>query len=158
MEFCAIKTLHALRPTMSWINLKAAVECDCIDAFFLPFQHTSNIATQTAATEVMYTLLSRQHGHLALLRQALKPNRIALIRQAFSHVTTDNEERYTLLKKLSELLSVLADAMAQHHELMDVDKMDTPAFFRESFMIVMAQSRWCFAVSLGRKPSPGGVM
>lgn len=35
---------------------------------------------------------------------------------------------------------------------------DSPAFFKESLITVIAQFRWCVAVSRGRKPSPGGVI
>lgn len=138
MSGYAIKALNALRPTMSWISLRAAVEVGCVDAFFLPF-HTEDVALQTAATETLHALLTRPyntHWHDAwssLKQQALRPDRVAMIRQAFDRASSapgEDDTKYTLQRKMSELLSTLADSIAQHTELLaGEDKLDVLAFF-----------------------------
>jgi exportin-5 len=119
-EDCAMKALNALRPTMSWINLKAAQEINCVDCLFVPL-HTDNVGLQTAAIEVLYALLSRPYNvHFketwsVLLKSVLRRDRMMMVRQAFEHAMTgpgEDDDKYTLLKKMSELLSVLADAIA----------------------------------------------
>ena len=144
---CAVKALHVLRSISAWVNLKAAVEVDCVDCLFLPF-HTQDVPLQIAAAEVLYTLLSRpygQHWHetwLTLERQALRPDRIAMIRHAFDRTQIspgEDDEKYTLQKKMSELLSTLADAIAQHPQLLEGEKLDIPAFF--DLMLVVLQSK-----------------
>ena len=146
MAFCAVKALHALRPTMAWINLKAAVEVNCVECYFMPF-HTEDVALQTAATEVLYTLLNRpyaQHWHetwLELMRTALAHS--ALIGQAFERTQItpgEDDEKYTLLKKLAEVLSVLAEAVAQHPHLASSEELDMPAFFELSLSVLQNKS------------------
>ncbi|KAF2166133.1 hypothetical protein M409DRAFT_55012 [Zasmidium cellare ATCC 36951] len=147
METCATKALNALRPTMGWISLKAAEEVNCIDCLFLPF-HTSNVLLQTAAVEVLYALLSRSYNpHFqdvwtALLRQALRPDRVGLIRQTFEQTSTgpgEDEEKYTLQKKMSELLSVLAEAVGQHPAVAD-DSVDLASLFDVLLLVLQHKS------------------
>ncbi|CAK3972011.1 related to nuclear transport receptor CRM1 MSN5 (importin beta superfamily) [Lecanosticta acicola] len=147
METCAIKALNALRPTVTWISLKAAEEVNCIDCLYLPF-HTSNVALQTAAVEVLYALIGRQYNpHFndvwkSLLRQALRPDRVAMIRQAFERTQAgpgEDEEKYTLQKKMSEVLSVLADSLSQHPKLAD-GTVDLPAFFDLLLLVTQHKS------------------
>lgn len=137
MGACAVKALHALRPTMQWINLKGAVEVNAIDCLTLPF-YTDNVELQLAATEVLYVLLYRpwgQHWHeswTSQMRQMLQPERVALIRQAFERAQVapgEDEQKYTLQKKLSEVLSVVGDAIAQRPELIKEGDADTAGFF-----------------------------
>ena len=136
MSFCAVKALQALRPTMAWVNLKAAVSVNAIDCLFLSF-HTEDTALQTAATEVLYVLLSRPHGQhwseawSRLHEQALLSDRISLVKQTFDRIQIspgEDDEQYTLQKKLAELLSVLADAIAQQPAMTD-SEIDVKAFF-----------------------------
>lgn len=54
-EACAMRALNAIRPTMSWINLKAAEETNCVECLFVPL-HTDNVPLQTAAIEVLYAI------------------------------------------------------------------------------------------------------
>ncbi|KXT03748.1 hypothetical protein AC578_744 [Pseudocercospora eumusae] len=147
MEMCAIKALNALRPTMAWVSLKAADEVKCIDCLFLPF-HTRSVALQTAAVEVLYALLQRpynQHFHevwAALLRQAMKPERVTMIRQAFEATVSgpgEDEEKYTLQKKMSELLHVYGDSVAQHPEVLDAT-INLPALFDLLLLVLQHKS------------------
>ncbi|KAK5126308.1 hypothetical protein LTR85_010544 [Meristemomyces frigidus] len=137
MALCAVKALNALRPTMSWISLKATVEVSCVDCFFLPY-HTDDVELQTAATETLYALLGRPysaHSHEAwssLIQQALRPDRVALIRHTYDRTASgpgEDDARYTLQKKMSEVLSILADAVSQHPDLATDNKLDLPSFF-----------------------------
>lgn len=147
MENCALKALNALRPTMVWISLQGAEEVNCIDCLFLPF-HTQNVALQTAAVEVLQALLSRQYNpHFqdvwaTLLRQAVRPDRVSMIRQAFEqamHEPGEDEEKYTLQKKLSELLSSLADSLSQHPQLAE-QTVDLPGFFDLLLLVLRHKS------------------
>ncbi|KAK6401175.1 karyopherin [Elasticomyces elasticus] len=147
MAMCAVKAMNALRPTMSWISLKAVAEANCVDCLFLPF-HTQDVALQTAATDTLYALLCRQystHSHEAwsnVQLQGLHPDRIAMIRQAFERTasgTGDDDAKYTLQKKLSEVLSLLADAVSQHPRLVASDEVDVPALF--DLLIYVLQSK-----------------
>ncbi|KAF2481839.1 armadillo-type protein, partial [Neohortaea acidophila] len=145
MSFCAIKALHALRPAMTWVSLKAAVGVNAVDCIFLAF-HTDDVTLQTAATEALYALLNRpygQHWHdswLCIFQQALQPDGISLIRQIFERAQSPlGEDDYTLQKKLSEVLSILAEAIARHPELVDA-KMDLPAFFDLLLQVLQSKS------------------
>ncbi|KAK5113493.1 hypothetical protein LTR62_003362 [Meristemomyces frigidus] len=136
-EECATKALTVLRSVMGWISIDAAVEVGCVDAFFLPF-HGDAVAMQVAASETLLALLSREyrthwHESWARLQQsAMSPERVGLLRQAFDAAACgpgEDDAKYTLRKKLSELLSVLADGLAQHPDRLISDKLDLPAFF-----------------------------
>ncbi|KAK0857167.1 karyopherin [Friedmanniomyces endolithicus] len=148
MTACAVKALNALRPTMAWVSLKAAVEANCVDCLFLPF-HTEDVALQTAATETLYVLLCRQynaHWHDAwshLQLQALRPDRVAMIRQTFERTassTGDDEAAYTLQKKMAEILSLLADAVSQHPRLIEGGKLDLPMLFDLLLYVLQSKS------------------
>jgi exportin-5 len=148
MAVCAVKTLNALRPTMNWISLKAAVEANCVDCCFMPF-HTDDVVLQTAATETLYVLLSRPyylHWHdawTALHQQALRPDRVAMIRHAYDQTASgpgEDDEKYTLQKKMSEVLSVLADSVAQHPSLGEGNKLDLPSFFNLLLYVLQSKS------------------
>ena len=147
MTMCAVKALKALRPTLAWISLKAAIEANCVDCLFLPF-HTEDVALSTAATETLYALLARSysaHWHEAwshLQLQALRSDRVAMIKQAYERTaqsTKDDDACHTLQKKMSEVLSLLADAISQHPKLIEHADLDVPAFF--DLMIYVLQSR-----------------
>lgn len=146
MSFCGVKALRALRANVVWVNLKAAVEVNAVDALFLAF-YSDDVQLQTAAAEVLGSLLGRPYGPhwhvhwLTLFQQVLQPDRIALIRQAFerSQVSpSEDDGKYTLQKKLSELLSVLADAIAQHTADL-LPAIDAPAFF--DLLLIVLQSK-----------------
>ena len=125
MEGAAVKALNSLRPTMAWVSLKAVLEINCVDCLYLPF-HTSDTPLQTAAVEVLYALLGRpynSHFHeqwLTLINQALQPERLAMFQQAYGRTgpeLRDDDEGYTLQKKMSEVISIMADAVAAHPQL-----------------------------------------
>nr|POE48760.1 protein msn5 [Quercus suber] len=150
MRTCALKALHALRPTMAWVSLKAAVEVGSVDALFLPF-HTEDTELQIAATEVLYGLLARPYGAqyreswTLLHQQALRADRIALISQGFARAASapgEDETKHTLQKKLSEVLSLLADAITLYPKLATTgdshDRLDIPALF-DLLLVVLQQ-------------------
>ncbi|KAF2770934.1 hypothetical protein EJ03DRAFT_381697 [Teratosphaeria nubilosa] len=153
MARCAIKALNAMRPTMNWVSLKAAVEAKCVDCCFVSF-HTDDVALQTAATETLYVLLNRPYGShwheawVALQRQALQPDRVAVVRQAFDRTAVapgEDEEKYTLQKKMSEFLAVLADNVSSHPDLLssksgDTCKVDVPDFFDLLLYVLQSKS------------------
>ena len=147
MSTCAIKAAHALRPTMAWINLKAAVEVDCVDCVFRSFE-TADVPLQTAATEILHTLLNRpygQHWHetwLTLQQQALHPDRMGMVRHTFEQTQIapgQDDGKYTLQKKMSEVLSLLADAIAHHPDLART-KLDKHAFFDLLLQVLQSKS------------------
>lgn len=144
---CAVKTLRALRPTMQWINLKGPKEVNMVGCFNLAF-HMDDYALQTAAAELLYTLLSRpysQHSHEAwhnILQQALQPETIALVKVRFESMRIapgEDDERYLLQKKLSEMISVQADAVAMHAELVD-GSTDMSTFFDLLLSVLQSKS------------------
>lgn len=148
MSECAVKALNALRPTMSWISLMAATEVNCVDALFLPF-YTEDVALQTAATETLLALLGRPyapHRHaqwVSIQQQALRSDRIALLRQTFDRTASapgEDEAKYTLQKKMSELLSVLADAVAAHPELYNEGQVDVATLFDLLLYVLQSKS------------------
>jgi exportin-5 len=148
MASCVVKALQALRPTIAWINLKAALEVRAIENLFASYE-TEDVALQTATTEVLYALLSRPYGSswqdvwLRLIGTSLHRDRISLLRKTFdwtrASFAEEAMEMYTLQKKLSELLSVLADAVAQHPALASDSDADSPAFF--DLLITVFQSK-----------------
>lgn len=144
LESCALKALNALRSMMGWITFQAVEEVNMVDCLFLPF-YTSNIPLQTAAVEVLLALACRhstlQRTWMGLIRQMLRADRAAIMRQAFEQAYTgpgEDDEKYTLQKKMAELLSVLADAVAQHHSIVD-NTVDLPALY--NFLLVVLQSK-----------------
>ncbi|KAK4549064.1 hypothetical protein LTR36_007520 [Oleoguttula mirabilis] len=148
MSLCAVKALNGLRPTMAWISLKATVEVSCVDCLFLPY-HTNDVELQTAATETLYALLGRPyntHWHEAwssLMQQALHPDRVAMFRHAFDRTASrpgEDDAKYILQKKMSELLSVLADAVSQHTDLAAGNKLELPAFFDLLLYVLQSKS------------------
>ncbi|KAK5172953.1 karyopherin [Saxophila tyrrhenica] len=148
MTFCAVKTLHALRPTMQWINLKGVVEANAVDCLTLPF-HTDTVELQLAATEVLYVLLARpygQHWHdswFSQMQHMLRQDRVALLRQTFESVQIqpgEDEQKYTLQKKLSDVLSLLGDAVAQHPDLIKQNGEDPSAFFDLLLLVLQHKS------------------
>ena len=147
MAACAVKALQALKAAIGWINLKAAIEVHAVEHLFVAFE-TEEVALQTAATEVLYTLLSRPYGGswqdtwLRLIGTALHRDRISLLRKSFDWTQPllgQDDEAYTLQKKLSELLSVLADAVSQYPGLASNPDADLPAFFE--LLIAVHQSK-----------------
>jgi exportin-5 len=149
MASCAVKALQALRPTIAWINLKAALEIRAIENLFTSYE-TEDVALQTATTEVLYALLSRPYGSSwqdvwrRLIGTSLHRDRVSLLRKTFDWTQAlfaeAAMEMYTLQKKLSELLSVLADAVAQHPVLASNPDADTPAFFDLLIMVFQSKS------------------
>ena len=148
MASSAVKAIQALRPTIAWINLKAAVEVRAIENLFSSYE-THDVALQIATTEVLYALLGRPYGSswqdiwLRLIGTSLHRDRISLLRKTFDRTQAlfaeQPMEMYTLQKKLSELLSVLADAVAQHPALASNSDTDTAAFF--DLLITVFQSK-----------------
>lgn len=133
----AVRALNTLRTIMPWINLKAATDVNLIDCLMLPF-YTDDSQLQVATTEVLHALFTRpyaQHIHetwLLLREQALRSDRIAMLKHAFELSRTspgEDDERCTLQKKLSEFLSLIAEALSQIPELASEDsKLDVGAF------------------------------
>ncbi|KAI5361552.1 putative importin-beta domain, armadillo-like helical, exportin-1/5, exportin-5 [Septoria linicola] len=148
MELCAVKSLNAMRSMMGWINFRAVEEVNCVDCLYLPF-YTSNMALQMAAVEVLHTLLGRPQSSanstdvwLSLIRQALHPDRVSIIRNAFEQTMAgpgDDDEKYTLQKKMAELLSVMADAIALNPAIVD-QSLDLPALFDLLVLVLQHKS------------------
>ncbi len=148
MSASAVKTLQSLRPTMQWINLKGTVEANAIDCLMLPF-YTDNVELQLAATEVLYVLLGRPHGQhwhdswISQMQQMLQQDRINLLRQTFERAQIqpgEDEQKYTLQKKLSDVLSLLGDAVAQHPDLVLQTNNDASAFFDLLLLVLQHKS------------------
>lgn len=147
MSACAVRALNALRPTMSWISLKAVAEVQCVDCLFLPF-HTEDAVLQAAATEVLYALFSRPfHTHWQdawanITLQALRPDRVSLMRRTFQHTALEpgqDDVHYTLQKKMSEVLSLLADGLGLHPHIA-ANKLDLPSFFELLVYVLQSKS------------------
>ena len=152
VQACAVRALNALRPTLAWVSLVSVVEVGLVDCLFLPF-HSEDVALQSAATEVLYALLVRPynaHSHETwseILQQAMRPDRIAMIRHTFQHTSSapgEDDAKYTLQKKLAEVLSLLADTVALHPSMAGT-KVDLPSFF--DLLILVLQSK-SFVVSI----------
>lgn len=148
MGSTATKVLHALRPTLQWMNLKGATEVNAIDCLVLPF-HTESVELQLAATEVLYVLLGRPYGHhwhdswLSQMQQMLRQDRLAILRQTFERAQVgpgEDDQKYTLQKKLSEVLSLLGDAIAQHPDLLKPSDTDTSGFFDLMLLVLQHKS------------------
>lgn len=147
MTGCAVKALQALKAAIAWINLKSAVEVSAVEYLFVAFE-TEDVPLQTAATEALYTLLSRpytgswQDTWLRLIGTSLHRDRISLLRRTFEWTQPSlgqDDEAYTLQKKLAELLSVLAEAVAQHPRLANSPDADISAFF--DLLVAVLQSK-----------------
>ncbi|GAB7337475.1 hypothetical protein MBLNU457_g2807t3 [Dothideomycetes sp. NU457] len=125
---CATRALEALKPTLSWISLEAVIEMSCIEHLFQTLAY-GNEGVQRAAIEVLYSILSRPYNsHFKetwdkIFRAVLQTTRIEMLKRIFlsAAISPDDidDSKYTLQKKLSELLSVLGDAVAQNPRLFE---------------------------------------
>lgn len=144
---CAVKTLRALRPTMQWIHLRGPVEVNMVGCLNLAF-HMYDVALQTAAAELLYALLSRPYSQATdeawhrIMQQALLPETTAMIKGRFESIQISwgqDDDRHLLQKKLSEVVSVLADAIAMHPELTE-GNVDMDAFFELLLSVLQSKS------------------
>lgn len=129
------KTLEALKPTVVWISFEAVLETMCMDRLFQSLA-SGNAVVQTVSSsgrilpfllganesqvsvEVMYAIVSRQYnGHFhsqwsQIFRSLLDRPVLELIKSAYTSAQTSaddiDDEKYTLQKKISEVLTVLA--------------------------------------------------
>jgi exportin-5 len=148
INFSALKLLQSVRPTMQWINLKAAEEVDAVGRLVQTYR-IKDIELRLAATEVLYVLLSRpwsphsQQSWISQMIRMLLPKSITLLRQAFDAVQSrpgDDDQRYNLQKKLSEVVSVVGDAIASQPTLIKDDTTDPSAFFDHMLVVLQHKS------------------
>ncbi|GAB7356132.1 hypothetical protein MBLNU459_g6730t1 [Dothideomycetes sp. NU459] len=121
-----VKTLEALKPTVVWISFRALTEANCVDALYAILL-TNSVSAQTASVEVLQSILARPynpHFHetwATIMRSSLQLDRIQVFRTAHSSCASSpddiEESRYTLQKKLSEVLSILGDALSQNPQI-----------------------------------------
>ncbi|KAF1824955.1 uncharacterized protein K489DRAFT_368174 [Dissoconium aciculare CBS 342.82] len=144
MELCAVKSLNAVKSIMCWITFQAVEEANLVDCLFLPF-HTDNVALHTAAVEVLLALAHRQstlqQTWMGLIRQMLRADRQPALRSTFEQAYAgpgEDDEKHTLQKKMSELVSTLADAVAQHIAIVD-QSVDLQSFY--GLLLLISQSK-----------------
>ncbi|THX40795.1 hypothetical protein D6D10_03215 [Aureobasidium pullulans] len=123
----ATKTLEAMRPTVTWLSLRALTESQCVQSLYKMLA-AGDAAVQTATIEVLQAILSRpynSHFHepwSEIMHTVLQPDHIELLRNIHLSCNTSaddiDEPKYTLQKKLSEVLSILGDAAASNPEIL----------------------------------------
>ena len=121
VSMCARKSLQVLGHTLNWVDLQAPVEVGCIGCLFLVF-NTGDIGLQIAATEAFDALLHNLSKHpwegpwLAMVEQILQLENIGIFSQVFETSSTglaEDEDTHLVQKKLAEVLSLLAEEVAQ---------------------------------------------
>ncbi|KAI5196351.1 hypothetical protein E4T39_07845 [Aureobasidium subglaciale] len=123
----ATKTLEALRPTVTWLSLRALTETQCVESLYKMLA-AGDAKVQTATIDVLQAILSRPynpHFHESwseIMLSVLQPDHIELLKNLHlscnSSADDIDEAKYTLQKKLSEVLSVLGDAAASNPEIL----------------------------------------
>ncbi|THX84364.1 hypothetical protein D6D04_02488 [Aureobasidium pullulans] len=123
----ATKTLEAMRPTVTWLSLRALTESQCVQSLYKMLA-AGDAAVQTATIEVLQAILSRpynSHFHepwSEIMHTVLQPDHIELLKNIHLSCNTSaddiDEPKYTLQKKLSEVLSILGDAAASNPEIL----------------------------------------
>ncbi|KAK4988631.1 karyopherin [Elasticomyces elasticus] len=129
MLTCAIKTMNALKPSTSWISFESVLSTKCIDCLCEALT-VKNELLRTVSIEVLYSIYSRPYDPDArdlwyrLTQPLLQSDRIALLRQVYQESLVDptdiDEQKYTLLKKLSEILAALADYVSHTSQLTSI--------------------------------------
>ncbi|KAF4539483.1 Protein msn5 [Lasiodiplodia theobromae] len=134
----AVKALNTLRATMSWLIPKAIVSTDSINhigrALSIPV-----VPLQTAAVEALFAIYARQNfgdqDFIDIICPMFAPQIVNLMAELFQwtskglDATDIDEPKYTLSKKLSELLSNLGSFVEAKPTLISEDS-DMPAFLR----------------------------
>ncbi|KAF2792108.1 ARM repeat-containing protein [Melanomma pulvis-pyrius CBS 109.77] len=116
VRLCAVKTMGALRASMTWVIPKAIVAVQVIEhvckALAVPV-----VELQLASVEVLQAIYSRHHLHddefVELVCPMFTPGSVSLLREVYGWTLSDmnihdlNEQKYTLCRKLSELANSL---------------------------------------------------
>ncbi|KAJ9647075.1 karyopherin [Coniosporium tulheliwenetii] len=144
IRYCAIRSLGALRAATTWVMPKAISVTHCVDYFcqalesqpdvelktVTPSYHQSDQGTlliDQAAVEALQAIYGRQGLHddefLELVCPMYSPARISMFTDVYNWSTTGwdvhdlDEAKYTLCKKVSELLSTLTNFVEQKPHL-----------------------------------------
>ena len=126
----ATKTLEAMRPTVTWLSLRALTESQCVQSLYkmlaagdaavqtvrivaAPLTAQSGLSRLQATIEVLQAILSRpynSHFHepwSEIMHTVLQPDHIELLKNIHLSCNTSaadiDEPKYTLQKKLSEV-------------------------------------------------------
>ncbi|KAF2679146.1 ARM repeat-containing protein [Lentithecium fluviatile CBS 122367] len=143
VRLCAVKTMAALRASMTWVIPKAIAAVQVIEhvckALGVPV-----VELQLAAVEVLQAIYSRHHLHddefVELVCPMFTPGSVSLLREVYSWTLSDmdvrdlNEQKYTLCKKLSELANSLALFIEQKPQHIP-EGSDLPGIFQLLFDI-----------------------
>ncbi|KAF4549714.1 Hypothetical protein D9617_20g027700 [Elsinoe fawcettii] len=122
--------LESLKPTMSWISFGALIETECIDCVYETLAY-GNEAIRVAAIELLLAIFTRAynpHFHTqweVILRSAITSTRIEMMKRIFTAAETNSDDidetKYTLQKKLSDVLAAIGDSVTRYPSLFESD-------------------------------------
>ncbi|KAF2148856.1 hypothetical protein K461DRAFT_232319 [Myriangium duriaei CBS 260.36] len=123
-----VRALEALKPTVTWISLEAIIEARCVDCVFQALAYGDD-AIRVAAIELLLAILSRNYNpHFVdswkdIYRSAIASTCIETLKRTYSATETHpddvDETKYTVQKKLSEVVGQLGDAVNKVPEILD---------------------------------------
>ncbi|KAG9873237.1 nuclear import and export protein Msn5, partial [Aureobasidium melanogenum] len=108
----ATKTLEALRPTVTWLSLRALTETQCAQSLYKMLA-AGDTTVKTATIDVLQAILSRPYNEhfreswSQIMLSVLQLDHIELLKNIHLSCNTSaddiDEAKYTLQKKLSEV-------------------------------------------------------
>ncbi|KAI9801654.1 MAG: hypothetical protein M1833_002336 [Piccolia ochrophora] len=125
---CVVKVLAALKAALSWSMPKALGSTRCVEQICHNLI-SKNDSVQMASIEALHTLycrpLLRDEDFLLLVCPMYRPEAINLLSKVYQSTYVDpsdiDESKYALSKKLSEMVSNLANSMEQKQEILPQD-------------------------------------
>ncbi|PSK50357.1 hypothetical protein B9Z65_301 [Elsinoe australis] len=122
------RALESLKPTSVWVSFEAIIQTECIDCVFQTLAYGSE-TVRVASVELLLAIFNRPynpHFHQSwstIFRAAITPSRIEMMKRTFATAATSaddiDETKYTLQKKLSEVLAAIGDAVARFPSLFE---------------------------------------
>ncbi|KAI9707228.1 MAG: hypothetical protein M1836_000188 [Candelina mexicana] len=146
IRICALRCLAALRAALCWAIPKAIAAANCVMHIVKSLAATQ-VTIQMAAIEALHALYSRSHFHddefLALICPMYEAGTVALLSRLYEWSIVDvsdiDESRYLLSKKLSEMVSNLANFIEQKPQLIP-EGSDLPSFLQLLLGFLRSQS------------------
>ncbi|PNS21929.1 hypothetical protein CAC42_527 [Sphaceloma murrayae] len=143
-----VQALESLKPTSSWISFDALIETECVDCVFQTLAYGSE-TIRVASLELLLNIFNRpynahfQEAWEKIFRAAITPARIEIMKRTFAaaEISPDDidAEKYTIQKKLAEVLAAIGDSVARFPTLFESEAQVT-AFYDLSTNVFQSDS------------------
>ncbi|KAI9791463.1 MAG: hypothetical protein M1816_003807 [Peltula sp. TS41687] len=133
---CTLKVYAALKSAMAWIQPSAMAATRCVERLSKGLL-VSNYQLQLAAVESLNAIYNRsslaEEHFISLVCPMFRPECVRLLQELYQWSTVDpsdiDHEKYTLAKKLSEMISVVASSAQERFNAMPTES-DLHGFMR----------------------------